>query len=64
MSQTQTQTVTTQTCDVCYAEIELGPDTILHELMECIDCGTEYEVTSLDPIMLEEAPMEAEDWGQ
>ena len=51
-------------CEVCAADIELGPNTILNELIECIDCATEYEVVSIHPFTIEEAPMEAEDWGQ
>jgi len=60
----QTNQVLALPCEVCAADIEFGSNTILHELIECIDCGTEYEVTSLSPLTIEEAPMEAEDWGQ
>lgn len=51
-------------CDICGAQIELESNVVLSELIECTDCGTEYEVRSLDPIRLEEAPQEAEDWGE
>lgn len=51
-------------CPVCGAEIEFPEDTVLGELLECSDCGTELEVTGLDPNELSEAPQEEEDWGQ
>jgi len=51
-------------CPVCGADIEKAADTVLGELLECSDCGTELEVTSLDPFKVEEAPQEEEDWGE
>ena len=34
-----------------------------NEIIDCDSCGAELEVTGLDPITLEEAPEEQEDWG-
>lgn len=51
-------------CPVCAAEIELGDDTLVGELTECPDCGTELEVLGLDPLTLGEAPETEEDWGE
>ncbi len=51
-------------CPVCGAEIELAEGTVLGELLECSDCGTELEITGLDPEELSEAPQEEEDWGE
>ena len=51
-------------CPVCGAAIEKASDTVLGELMECSDCGTELEVTNLDPFTVEEAPQVEEDWGE
>lgn len=51
-------------CPICDGEVELGEDTIQGELVECNDCGTELEVTSVDPYTVAEAPQEEEDWGQ
>ena len=51
-------------CPVCGADVEKAADTVLGELLECSDCGTELEVTSLDPFKVEEAPQEEEDWGE
>lgn len=52
------------TCPVCDAEISLADDTIRDELLECVECGTELLVTSLNPPELEEAPQTEEDWGE
>ncbi len=51
-------------CPVCGAEVEKAADAVLGELLECSDCGTELEVTNLDPFKVEEAPQEEEDWGE
>lgn len=34
------------------------------EIVTCRECGIELEVRSLDPIRVEVAPQEEEDWGQ
>ncbi|CAM2065211.1 lysine biosynthesis protein LysW [Sulfidibacter corallicola] len=57
-------TATTFECVVCGAPIELGDDTLQGELIDCGDCGTELEVVSTQPFLIQEAPQEAEDWGQ
>ncbi|WP_022799275.1 lysine biosynthesis protein LysW [Thermus islandicus] len=50
-------------CPDCGAEIRLeNPE--LGELVVCEDCGAELEVVGLDPLRLEAAPEEAEDWGE
>jgi alpha-aminoadipate carrier protein LysW len=51
-------------CPLCDAEITLDTDTVMGELLECLDCGTELEVTGLDPLKLTEAPETEEDWGE
>jgi len=51
-------------CPVCGGEITLADDVVTGELLECGDCGSELEVTSLDPVAFEEAPEAEEDWGQ
>ena len=51
-------------CPVCDGDVELADDTVEGELVECPDCGTELEVTSLKPLELAEAPEAEEDWGQ
>jgi alpha-aminoadipate carrier protein LysW len=37
---------------------------MLHELLRCADCGAELEVVSLEPLTLDLAPIEEEDWGE
>ena len=51
-------------CPLCEANVALGIDTVQDELVECIDCGIELVVTSMNPLQLEEAPQAEEDWGQ
>ena len=51
-------------CPVCSAHIMVASNTIVGELMECPECGTELEVIGLDPFQLTEAPETEEDWGQ
>lgn len=34
------------------------------EIVVCSDCGTELEVVSEDPFVLNLAPQEEEDWGE
>jgi alpha-aminoadipate carrier protein LysW len=54
----------TAECPECGATITFDQLPILHELVRCPDCGAELEVVSLDPIVLELAPTEEEDWGE
>ena len=51
-------------CPVCGAVVEIAEGTVVGELLECAECGVELEVTSVDPIELEEAPEVEEDWGE
>ena len=51
-------------CPVCVGSLDVPADPMLGELLDCDDCGSELEVTSLSPLQLTEAPMAAEDWGE
>jgi alpha-aminoadipate carrier protein LysW len=51
------------TCPECEAEITLDAP-MRGEIVTCPDCGTELEVTNTNPLTLEAAPMEQEDWGE
>jgi alpha-aminoadipate carrier protein LysW len=51
-------------CPVCEADVPLECDVVMGELIECPECGSELEVVSLDPLELDEAPEEEEDWGE
>ncbi|WP_456409547.1 lysine biosynthesis protein LysW [Oceanithermus sp.] len=53
----------TATCPECGATLTLeSPE--LGELLICDDCGAELEVVSVEPLKVELAPEEAEDWGE
>jgi alpha-aminoadipate/glutamate carrier protein LysW len=56
--------MSTTTCPECAADIELEAGTEENEIIVCPDCGVDLEVTSLNPLTVELAPMEAEDWGE
>lgn len=51
-------------CVECSADIELEQNTEVGEIIVCPDCGVDLEVVSLDPAVVELAPMEQEDWGE
>jgi alpha-aminoadipate/glutamate carrier protein LysW len=50
-------------CIECAAQIELG-EVVEGEIVQCGDCGAELEVTSVNPVAVELAPEEEEDWGE
>ena len=54
----------TAECPECAGDVTFKTAPLLHELIRCSDCGAELEVVKLDPITLELAPTEEEDWGQ
>ena len=51
-------------CPICDSEIELPDDTVQGEILECDECGSELEVTGVDPYTVGEAPNEEEDWDE
>jgi len=51
-------------CPECVAELTLDSDTETNEIIICSECGVDLEVISLDPVVVELAPMEEEDWGE
>ncbi|MEC9329463.1 MAG: lysine biosynthesis protein LysW [Pseudomonadota bacterium] len=51
-------------CPVCGAEITLASDTVVGDLRVGPYCGSELEVTALEPPALAEAPETEEDWGE
>jgi alpha-aminoadipate carrier protein LysW len=53
----------TATCPECEAEISLK-NVLRGEIIACPDCGAELEVVGVEPVVLELAPMEQEDWGE
>jgi lysine biosynthesis protein LysW len=40
-------------CEDCGSESELDPDVEEGQIVECLECGAEYEVSCLDPLQLE-----------
>lgn len=58
------ETVTgTAECPECFADVELR-EVMAHEIVQCPSCGADLEVVSTDPLTLELAPEEEEDWGE
>ncbi len=53
----------TGTCPECEAELVLQ-DVEKGEIVQCAECGAELEVVNTDPIELDLAPEEEEDWGE
>ena len=51
-------------CPECEAEITLDAAVMQGEILVCPDCGVDLEVLSIDPVTIEVAPMEEEDWGE
>lgn len=52
------------TCPECAAEISLQDGIKVGQILICPECGVELEVTKLDPVLVQLAPMEQEDWGE
>jgi alpha-aminoadipate/glutamate carrier protein LysW len=53
----------TANCPECDAQIDLE-GMGLNEIVVCSDCGVDLELVNLEPVQLELAPMETEDWGE
>ena len=51
-------------CPECAAEIEMADKLIKGEIVECMECGAELEVVRVNPVKLDLAPEEEEDWGE
>ena len=51
-------------CPECGATVKLENDVVEGEIIACEECGAELEVISVDPLELELAPEEEEDWGE
>ena len=51
-------------CLECGGNISAAANLMQGEIITCGDCGTELEVIALDPITVDLAPMEMEDWGE
>ena len=51
-------------CIECGAPIDIPTDVMQGEILVCADCGMELEVRELEPLTLDLAPPEMEDWGE
>ena len=51
-------------CVECGADLAIPADIMQGEILTCDDCGAELEAIALEPLTLELAPMEMEDWGE
>lgn len=54
----------TAECPECGAEIKFNNAPIRGEIIACPDCGAELEVVQENPLALDLAPQEEEDWGE
>jgi alpha-aminoadipate carrier protein LysW len=54
----------TAACPECDAQVELGGDAEVGEIVSCPECGADLEIQSLAPARLGVAPPEEEDWGE
>ncbi|MCH8327552.1 MAG: lysine biosynthesis protein LysW [Candidatus Marinimicrobia bacterium] len=52
------------TCPECDADLVIEAGTINGEIITCDACDIDLEVMKLEPITLEIAPEEEEDWGE
>lgn len=52
------------TCPECGADVDAPDDVEIGEIVDCSTCGTELEVTGVDPVAVEPAPELEEDWGE
>ena len=53
----------TAECPECIGEVALK-EVMASEIVQCAECGADLEVTGLEPLALELAPEEEEDWGE
>lgn len=51
-------------CIECGVSLPLADDVMQGEILTCGECGAELEVIALDPLTVDLAPMEMDDWGE
>ena len=52
-------------CPICGDGLQIQSDAFVGELVDCAGCEAELEVVRTQPaLVLEEAPMDGEDWGE
>lgn len=50
-------------CPSCAALVALE-DVMINEVVECVDCASEFEVVCLSPLSLEQLDDDEEDYGE
>lgn len=58
------ETPLTSKCPECDAPLVLDKKVRKGEIVICKECNVELEVRNLNPVTLELAPPEEEDWGE
>ncbi len=53
----------TTECPECFEELKLV-QVMQNEIVQCAGCGVDLEVTEVEPVALDLAPEEEEDWGE
>ncbi|MCG3140050.1 MAG: Alpha-aminoadipate carrier protein LysW [Anaerolineae bacterium] len=51
-------------CPECAGAVGLNDNVLKGEIVTCPDCGAELEVVGVNPVLLDLAPQEEEDWGE
>jgi len=51
-------------CPECGSRLKIPQDVVENEIIDCSACGVELEVISVDPLQVDLAPEEQEDWGE
>lgn len=51
-------------CPECGNSISVAADVMQGEILPCPECGVELEVIKLEPLTVDFAPTEMEDWGE
>ncbi|GLX97677.1 MULTISPECIES: lysine biosynthesis protein LysW [Herbidospora] len=51
-------------CPECAAPVSIDADARVSEIVECLDCRSELEISSVTPPSLTLAPEVEEDWGE
>jgi alpha-aminoadipate carrier protein LysW len=51
-------------CVECGAVLAVPENVMQGEILPCGECGAELEVLSVEPLTVDLAPMEMEDWGE
>lgn len=42
--------MTTASCPLCHSDVIVGDEVYEHDLVTCVNCGTDLEITSLSPL--------------